>query len=180
MPVSSQLLVEKLPAPHELRWQAMRSEDLDAVLAIENASYSHPWTRGNFQDGLKASFHMPMLCAGQQLLGYSVTMLGFEEAHLLNITVHPQCRGRGLGRVLLDGLALWAQRSGAQCIWLEVRQSHARTQALYCQNGYDVVATRKNYYPLDAQQREDAIIMKRMLAPLPVGQRPRTQEEEQA
>ena len=30
----------------------MRAADLDAVMAIEQAIYSHPWTRGNFHDSL--------------------------------------------------------------------------------------------------------------------------------
>ena len=35
---------------------AMRDADLAEVVAIENAIYSHPWTRGNFADSLRAGY----------------------------------------------------------------------------------------------------------------------------
>jgi ribosomal-protein-alanine N-acetyltransferase len=34
----------------EARFEPMTPERLDAVLAIEQSVYSHPWTRGNFAD----------------------------------------------------------------------------------------------------------------------------------
>lgn len=148
-----------------LRWHAMTAADLDAVLSIESQSYSHPWTRGNFLDALRAGFHIQLLSLNGQLLGYSVAMMGYEEAHLLNITVHPQARSQGLAGLLLDALAFWAQRQAAQCIWLEVRLSHERTQKLYAYKGYEFVAIRKNYYPVDAHQREDAVVMKKTITP---------------
>lgn len=154
------------PVPAEaraLRWHAMTEHDLDAVLAIESQSYSHPWTRGNFADALKAGFHIQLLSYGDALLGYFVAMRGVDEAHLLNITVSPAMRGRGFARLLLDALALRARQWGARQIWLEVRASHTATQRIYQRNGYETVATRKAYYPLDGYSREDALVMKRPL-----------------
>ncbi len=37
---------------YEPRLADMREPDLAEVLAIENAVYTHPWTRGNFADSL--------------------------------------------------------------------------------------------------------------------------------
>lgn len=146
------------------RWHGVTTPaQLDAVLAIEAQSYSHPWTRGNFTDALKAGFHIQLLSHGAQLLGYTVAMPGVEEAHLLNITVCPEVRRQGVAGVLLQALAVWAQQQQAQCIWLEVRASHAATQRLYARHGFEFVAVRKGYYPLDGQQREDAVVMKRVL-----------------
>ena len=34
----------------------LRERDLDEVMAIENAIYTHPWTRGNFADSLRAGY----------------------------------------------------------------------------------------------------------------------------
>lgn len=141
----------------------MAVEDLEAVMAIEEQSYSHPWTRANFRDGLNTGFHIQLLSLGDQLLGYSVVMMGYEEAHLLNLAVHPQAQAKGLARLLLDALSFWAQRRGAECVWLEVRLSHARARKLYARNGFEEIATRKAYYPLNAERREDAIVMKKTL-----------------
>src|SRR5690606_32127281 len=36
--------------------QPMREADLDDVMAIETSVYSHPWSRGNFADSLRAGY----------------------------------------------------------------------------------------------------------------------------
>ena len=47
---------ERGPQGRPASCSAMRDEDLDEVLAIENAIYTHPWTRGNFADSLRAGY----------------------------------------------------------------------------------------------------------------------------
>lgn len=149
-----------------LRWQAMAAADVDKVMRLEQLSHSHPWTAGNFRDSLQTpGFYLPMLLQGEDLLGYLVAMAGFEEAHLLNITVDARLRGQGLGRLLMQALEVWAQQQAAQQIWLEVRQSNAAAQALYSKVGYTAVSLRKNYYPLDAQHKEHAVVMSKLLQP---------------
>ena len=54
---------------------AMAEADLDAVLAVENAVYSHPWTRGNFADSLRADYTCRTLHLGDALLGYFVLLV---------------------------------------------------------------------------------------------------------
>lgn len=156
------------PSPvADCHWRAMALDDLDAVLPIEEASHSHPWSRGNFADSITAGFYMPCLWQEQRLLGYLVAMPGVDEAHLLNITVAPACRGMGLGQLLLHALEFWALKQQATQLWLEVRQSNARAQDVYVAAGYQTIAVRKHYYPLDGQQREHAIVMCKSLAIAP-------------
>lgn len=73
----------------------LTTERLDALLAVEQAAYSHPWTRGNFIDALAAGYQAQLLVAGGQILGYFVAMPGVQEAHLLNITVAPAFQHHG-------------------------------------------------------------------------------------
>ncbi|MDO4723906.1 MAG: ribosomal protein S18-alanine N-acetyltransferase [Comamonadaceae bacterium] len=156
------------PAPAAgCHWRAMALDDLDAVLPIEHASHSHPWSRGNFADSIATGFYMPCLWQDQRLLAYLVAMPGVDEAHLLNITVAPACRGLGLGRLLLQALECWALRQRAAQLWLEVRQGNARAQAVYAAAGYQSIAVRKHYYPRHDQQREHAIVMRKTLAIAP-------------
>ncbi|MDH5857496.1 ribosomal protein S18-alanine N-acetyltransferase [Lampropedia aestuarii] len=152
-----------LEAP-QLRWRAMAAADLSRVMHIEQLSHSHPWSEGNFRDSLNTpGFYMPMLLQDARMLGYLVAMAGFEEVHLLNVTVEPAARGQGLGRLLMQALQVWAQQQAAQHIWLEVRQSNTAAEALYRSCGYEFVSLRKNYYPLNAEQREHAIVMHKAL-----------------
>ena len=134
-------------------------ERLDEVLSMEQLAYPHPWTRGNFLDSIKSGYQAQMLVAGNELLGYFVAMKGVDEVHLLNLTVAPAYQRQGWARVMLDALATWARGQHAQWLWLEVRQSNARAVAIYETHGFRRVGVRKNYYPADNSQREDAVVM---------------------
>jgi ribosomal-protein-alanine N-acetyltransferase len=139
--------------------RTMTHENLDAVMAIEQAAYSHPWSRGNFRDSLNPLFDAQCLWLGDELLGYFLAMHGVEEMHLLNITVAPAHQGEGWGHMMLDALSLISRNVGAQTLWLEVRQSNARALQVYERYGFVRVGLRKDYYPADRQQREHAVVM---------------------
>ena len=149
------------PTPHapEARFESLTLARLDAVLAVEQRAYTHPWTRGNFTDALASGYQAQVLMAGDHLLGYFVAMQGVDEVHLLNITVTPEYQRQGWARVLLDGLALWSRGRGAQWLWLEVRASNLRARHIYETHGFRRVGERKRYYPAAAGQREDAVVM---------------------
>lgn len=137
----------------------MTADALDAVMAIEQAAYAYPWTRGNFADSLRAGYEGRLLRTSERLLGYYMAMKGVDEVHLLNITVAPDCQGQGLGACLLESLAAWSMAQGAQWLWLEVRVSNLRAQHIYQTHGFRRVGERKRYYPADLGQREDAVVM---------------------
>jgi ribosomal-protein-alanine N-acetyltransferase len=94
-----------------------------------------------------------------QALGYFVAMKGFQEVHLLNITLAPTHQRQGWGHHLLEQVRLLSQTVQAQWIWLEVRVSNERAIQVYEHFGFRRVGERKNYYPLRTGKREDAIIM---------------------
>ena len=140
--------------------RTMTPEDLDAVMAIEQSAYSHPWSRGNFRDSLNPLFDAHCLWLEGELLGYFLAMHGVEEMHLLNITVAPSRQGQGWGYMMLDALSLLSRSQGAQWLWLEVRQSNARALQVYERYGFKQVSIRKDYYPAGRQQREHAVVMR--------------------
>lgn len=143
----------------------MTVADLDAVLAIENAAYEFPWTRGNFIDSLAAGYHARMLCDGRGgVRAYWVAMPGVQEMHLLNLTVAPAWQHQGLGRAMLDALVASSREAGAEYLWLEVRESNQRARAVYERYGFAAVGWRRGYYPAAAGTREDACVMRLALA----------------
>lgn len=143
----------------EARFEPMTRARLDAVLAVEQAAYSHPWSRRNLTDSLDAGHQAQCLLAGDELLGYFIAMPGHQEVHLLNITVTPAHRRQGWALVMLDALALWARGLHAEWLWLEVRKSNVRAQQIYRRHGFTPVGLRKGYYPDGREAREDAVIM---------------------
>lgn len=139
---------------------------LDAVMAIEVRAYSFPWSRANFVDSIAAGHLTQCLVSPEgELLAYQVAMAGFEEWHLLNVTVSPDHQGHGLATQLLHGLIDHARSTGAAWLWLEVRPSNARARRLYAHLGFEQVGVRKGYYPDGRGQREDALVLRLSLKP---------------
>jgi ribosomal-protein-alanine N-acetyltransferase len=139
---------------------------LDPVLAIEVQAYPFPWTRGNFIDSIAAGYLARALVGGDgETIGYFVAMPGFEEMHLLNLTVAARHQGQGHARRLLAVLYALSASFAATAVWLEVRESNARAQALYLREGFAEAGRRRDYYPAPQGRREDAILMTRLLHP---------------
>jgi ribosomal-protein-alanine N-acetyltransferase len=144
------------------RLAAMRDADLDEVLAIESAVYTHPWSRGNFADSLRSGYACRTWRVHDELVGYFVLMAAVGEAHLLNLSVAAARQRRGHGAALLAEAMRIARELGARHIFLEVRPSNQRGQALYERFGFRKVARRRGYYPA-AGGREDALVLSRAL-----------------
>ena len=139
-------------------FRPMRAADLDAVLAIEQGIYTHPWTTGQFRDSLHAGYSCWVMECGGRLTGYGVLMVGASEAHLLNLSVAADWQGQGLGRSLLHRFIAIARGCEARRIFLEVRPSNETARWLYADTGFRELYVRRGYYPAKAG-REDAILM---------------------
>ena len=138
-------------------FRPMTAADLETVLKIEYAAFSHPWTRGVFTDALSA-YECWVMFEGSQQVGHGVINLILDEAHLLNITVKPQSQGRGLGLRLLEHLMARAwERGGKEC-FLELRASNGPAYRLYERYGFNEIGRRRGYYP-SVDGREDALVM---------------------
>lgn len=142
----------------EARFETLTEAWMDAVLAVEQQAYTHPWSRGNFLDSIRSGYQAQVLVGDDHLIGYFVAMKGVDEVHLLNITVAPAFQRQGWSRVMLDALATWSRGQGAQWLWLEVRVSNTRAYSVYLAHGYQRVGVRRAYYPA-FEGREDAIVM---------------------
>jgi [ribosomal protein S18]-alanine N-acetyltransferase len=146
----------------EVEFHPLTTDWLDRVLDIENAVYPHPWSRANFEDSIKTGYQMQVLTSGDSdILGYFIAMKGFEEVHLLNITVAESYQRQGWAKLMLEALAVWSRGQGAAWLWLEVRGSNERAQQVYKAQGFKLVSVRQDYYPKGpkANGREDAIVM---------------------
>jgi ribosomal-protein-alanine N-acetyltransferase len=142
-------------APRLLR---MQEADLAEVMAIESTIYSHPWSRGNFSDSLRAKYQCWTWRLGRDLLGYFVLLVAAGEAHLLNLSVAAACQRAGHGSALLKGVMQLSRSGGARQLFLEVRPSNLGAKALYERFGFRQVAVRPGYYP-GFGGREDALVL---------------------
>lgn len=142
----------------ETNFRLMTEDDLDAVMAIEEAIYSFPWTRGIFFDCLKIGYLCQVLEKDNMVLGYAIMSTAVDEAHLLTIVVDSNEQGKGYGKVLLNKMINMAVHDNVNTMYLEVRASNKTAIQLYQQRGFNELGLRKNYYPAE-KGREDAIIL---------------------
>ncbi|HNT23729.1 MAG TPA: ribosomal protein S18-alanine N-acetyltransferase [Anaerolineales bacterium] len=145
-------------------YRPMRLEDIDAVHAIDQQSFSLPWPRRSYLFEVTenpsarpwvAELEPP---APPAIVGMVVTWLIMDEAHIATIAVHPEYRGRGIGRRLLAAVLFDCYVDGARSATLEVRVSNQVAQQMYTRFGFEEVGRRAHYYH---DNNEDAVIMTR-------------------
>ena len=136
----------------------MRMGDLDAVAAIENATFARPWSRESFRQELERNVAARYLVAETdgKVVGYAGAWIILDESHITNIAVLDGYRGQGVGRQLTRALLQYLSNLGACYATLEVRVSNIRAQNLYKSLGFVSVGKRKRYYE---DNQEDAFLM---------------------
>ncbi|MHB8170576.1 MAG: ribosomal protein S18-alanine N-acetyltransferase [Thermincolia bacterium] len=142
----------------DIRYTSLGWEHLDEILTIEAVSFSTPWSRQSFihelSDNVLASYVVAL--DGDKVAGYAGMWIIIDEAHLTNVAVHPDYRGRGIGVGLLEELLNRAVKLGADRMTLEVRESNQAARHLYTRMGFRPMGLRKGYY---SDTKEDAILM---------------------
>jgi len=113
----------------------MRRDDLPTVLDIERRSFSQPWSRAFFEKELATPFARLIVAVeagrvGPTVVGYTCRWRVTDEVHILNVAVHPDRRGRGFGRLLLEGTLGEARSSRARIVYLEVRAGNVVARRL--------------------------------------------------
>jgi ribosomal-protein-alanine N-acetyltransferase len=139
----------------------MKKEDMDQVMAIEQASFSMPWSRNLFLSEFRSplvSTLMVALAKGPKrtVVGYIVFWLVADEMHILNLAVAPENRQRGIARSLVLAGLIHAYAKGARRAFLEVRTSNTAAQKLYASVGFTGTSVRRDYYD---SPTEDAVVM---------------------
>ena len=136
----------------------MTLSDVPAVHRLEQAIFSMPWSEKDFVYEMtenKVARYLVIEEAGE-IIAFAGAHIILDQAHVTNIAVRQDCRGRGLGRMITRALMQYASNLGAEYLTLEVRQSNATAQNLYKSLGFVKVSVRKRYYE---DTGEDAWLM---------------------
>ena len=152
-----------LREPRIGRFRPMLYADLREVIAIENRAYEFSWTEGIFRDCIRVGYHCQVLETPHGFIQtYGVMSAAADEAHILNLCVRPELRGRGLSRHILGHLLELARTVEVQTVFLEVRPTNTAAVRLYSSAGFCEIGLRPDYYP-SASGREDALVMAKEL-----------------
>jgi ribosomal-protein-alanine N-acetyltransferase len=141
-----------------ISFRLMTVSDIDQILVIEHLSFTVPWSREAFQNELLSNKYASYIVMQEQnnIIGYCGLWIVLEEAHVTNIAVLPEYRGRKLGEALLNQAMELAKALGAERLSLEVRVTNYVAQSLYRKLGFQNGGIRKNYY---TDNGEDALVM---------------------
>ncbi len=137
----------------------MTERDLDEVLQIERLSFLTPWSRPLFERELimpYAKAFVALAIPPNQIVGYLCFWLVSQEAHILNLAMHPERRRQGIGSRLLHYGLNYCRDKGGKEITLEVRRSNYKAISLYRNFQFQPQGIRPRYY---SDSKEDAVIM---------------------
>ena len=136
----------------------MSLDDLGDVMEIEKLSFVSPWTKRLFEETLLSPISSSFIMKkNHETIGYIILYSVADEAHILNIAIHPQYRGTGYASTLIKHALDYFNEKGVGEFFLEVREGNMVAIRLYQRFGFERVGKRKKYY---AETNEDALVMR--------------------
>lgn len=154
--------LEEVAPPEALTIRRMTVDDFDAVLELQRASFTNPWSAELVRREMSHDWSTILLAEDEgpdgrpRLLGFLIYWLVHDELHVLNLATNPRYRRRGVGRRLMEVSLQTGRLHKCSLATLEVRRSNEPAIALYRAFGFRAVGVRPNYY---VDEGEDAIVM---------------------
>jgi [ribosomal protein S18]-alanine N-acetyltransferase len=133
--------------------------DINAVVGLENESFTNPWSRQTLVWELENSdvtLVYVLRNDDERIVAFCVCWVIFNELHVNTLAVAPADRRQGFATALLQQVMAEAAAGGARKATLEVRESNTPALALYERLGFHVEARRAGYY---TKPEEDALIL---------------------
>lgn len=142
-------------------YRKMKDTDIEGVYEVEVSAFKEPWSYNSLRDELKNRLAKYIVAEEDgKIVGYLGVWHIIDEAHITNVAVHKDFRGRGIGGGLMEALDRQCKEYMIASITLEVRASNLVAQNLYKKYGFLISGIRKEYYN---DNKEDALIMWKQL-----------------
>ena len=140
-----------------MKLEKMTSAHIDGVCKIEEACFSHPWSRQSVESELGNENSVFIAAVeGEKVIGYIGMSVVIDEGYIFNVAVNADFRRKGVGTALINELVTYGKKNNLCFITLEVRESNQAAISLYSDFGFIKVGERKNYY---SDPAENAILM---------------------
>ena len=124
-------------AGHSMIIRSATEEDLDRVLEIDQLSFRTPWTPHTFKIALKDIF---FVIEQKEIMGYLVACLcdlGLR-AEILRIAVHPDHRGKGIAKELIEASLLMFSKENVESVQLDVNSANRGAVKFYEKFGFEI------------------------------------------
>ena len=141
----------------DITLRLMQKDDIDQVLEVSSLSLKESWSKSSFLNEISNPIAKYIVAeVDNRIVGFAGLWVIIDEGHITNIAVHPDFRGKGVGKKLVSSLINQSDNWSIKSITLEVRDSNIIAQTLYKNYLFVEEGRRKNYY---FDNNEDAVIM---------------------
>ena len=143
-------------------------QKIQAVANIESlVQPQDAWTYKTLVEMLEQDSISMLLVYGAEgrtdkVIGYCLYQVLFEQAEILRIGTHPDYQRQGIASQIFAKLNAELKNNQVESLLLEVRADNAPAIALYEQQRFAVIHTRKDYYQVPHQPVIDALIMQKI------------------
>jgi ribosomal-protein-alanine N-acetyltransferase len=128
-------------------FRRMEKKDVGKVAELERVCFSMPWSENSIAGELKnKAARYCVLDRDGEIVSYAGMWIIFNEAHITNIAVRPDCRRQGLGFLMMCCMMKQALTCGATEMTLEVRERNFAAQSLYARCRFEKAGVRPRYY----------------------------------
>lgn len=142
--------------------------DIPAIMRVMDAAfapeYGEAWNSAQILTLFALpSAHVAIISHIGQVCGFYAARVAGPETELLLIAIHPEHRGKGFGKLLMEDWQNWAFQQGADEYFLEMRSDNEAVK-LYSAVGFSECGRRPNYYRGNDGVLRDAITMRRTIS----------------
>lgn len=143
-----------------LTLKKMSKDEVLGVYTVGSLSLREGWSLDSIKKELENSLaRYVVLLKDNEVVAFSGAWLIACEGQITNVAVHPNCRGLGFGKKIMEGLISLLKEEGCLDVTLEVRESNSVARNLYSSLGFKAEGVRKNFYEDGNGNKEDGIIM---------------------
>ena len=144
-------------------------QDCDVLSDIHAATFRRGWSGAEFealllQPGVYALIASYRNAFGWRMpAGFILYRIVVDDAEILSVAVVPECRRRGIARLLLEEAMRHVYREGAQRVHLEVEDANVAAIGLYRRMEFRESGRRPGYYVQGRERPGGALVMLRQL-----------------
>lgn len=132
--------------------------DINDIEELEKELFTSPWSKDDFLYEIeKNDFSRNLVLEDKgKCIGYIGFWLLGDQCQITAVGVKKKAQGHGYSKLLMKACFQETRQRNYPAITLEVRVSNQVAISLYQSCGFEIVATRKNYYQ---DTHEDAYLM---------------------
>ena len=138
--------------PEKIAIRRMTADDIEKVLVVERACFSHPWSAEVFSATLLlpyAHYYVAEITdedGTQKIIGECGVRDIVGEGEITNVAVHPDWQGFGIASRMLGDVLARSLEEGMTAFTLEVRAGNRPAIALYEKYGFRTEGIRADFY----------------------------------